>query len=147
MNPFVNVRIFTRLYFQRLITAILLTTASFSFATLNVTYTFFHNHPYENEYAVGSVVTAAFLLSFGSYILIRGRVWGVWVIVGILLACLLAVISTLERTPHKLFAVFSLLVPLSALLVINSRRFRQMCKRVVVIRRMRNRCVAGGGNE
>nr|NLU59028.1 hypothetical protein [Pseudomonas sp. BIGb0427] len=86
-ESFVNVRTFTRLYFPRLIAVILMTTASFSFATLNVTYTFFHKHPYENEYAVGSVVTAAFLLSFGSYILIRGRVWGVWVIVGILLAC------------------------------------------------------------
>ncbi|MCP6692168.1 MULTISPECIES: hypothetical protein [Pseudomonas] len=147
MNPFFRVRTFTRRYFPRLIAVILLTTASFSFATLSVMYSFFHNHPYENEYAVGSVVTAAFLLSFGSYILIRGRVWGVWVIVGLLLACLLAVISTVERTPHKLFSVFSLLVPLSALLVINSRRFRQMCKRVVVIRKMRNRCVAGGGNE
>ena len=55
-------REFVSRYFPRLIAVILMTTASFSFATLNVTYTFFHNHPYENEYAIGSVVAAAFLL-------------------------------------------------------------------------------------
>lgn len=48
MNPFFRVRTFTRRYFPRLIAVILLTTASFSFATLSVMYSFFHNHPYEN---------------------------------------------------------------------------------------------------
>jgi hypothetical protein len=136
---------FVRRFFPRMLAAMFSTIASFTLATLNVFDVYFSGFPHKVEYAFVLLSVGAALLSGGQFFVIRGRVWGVWVMVALLCACLLASLSTYPRSSYKLLVVISVCVPLFSLLLLNSRRYRQMCRRLVAIRRMRNLGITSRG--
>jgi len=138
---------FIRRFYPCLIGTYLLALFATAMATLSVINTYFLKHAYESELAMSMLAVGTLAITLGTFILIRGRTWAVWIIVVLLFVCFLATLSTYGRSSHMLLFVASLAASLLGLLIINSRPYRQMCKRVVVIRRMRNRCAAGGGNK
>lgn len=74
-----------------------------------------------------------------NFMIARGRpqwTWGLTILLGF---CLVGVIPTIEYRPHKLIYSLSLLFPLIALLLLNSKRHREMRNRLVEIRHERQR--------
>ncbi|MBC3362893.1 hypothetical protein [Pseudomonas sp. SWRI154] len=72
-----------------------------------------------------------------NFMVVRGRPQWVWGLVGVLVLCLLAVLPTIEDRPHKVIYALALLFPLLGLLLLNSKRHREMRSKLVEIRRQR----------
>ncbi|QBF27383.1 hypothetical protein EXN22_17435 [Pseudomonas tructae] len=138
-------RRFIRRFYPRLISVYLLALFSTAMMTGNIIDAYFLRHAYELEFAMGLIALGTLVITLGTFILVGGRTWGAWLIVVLLVGCLFSSLLTYNRSSHQLLLGISLAAPLLGLLVINSRRYRQMCRRLVVIRRMRNRWIASGG--
>jgi hypothetical protein len=77
------------------------------------------------------------VLVLGNLMIARGRAWAVWCVAGYFLTCLAAVLPMLAYRPHQGVYVFAVLLPLLGLLLINSKRHREMRSKLVEIRRQR----------
>jgi len=139
VRPVVNVRTFMRRYFPLLITAYFLTIFACSIASANVINAHFVAHPQVSGISLGIIAVGALVTSVGNFIVIRGLSWGIWIIAVLLVVCLLTTLVTFGGSPYKSVALVSGSIPLLALFLINSRRYRQMCKRLAVVRRQRAR--------
>ncbi|BBP61769.1 hypothetical protein PHLH4_53590 [Pseudomonas sp. St316] len=69
--------------------------------------------------------------------MIRGRSWGFRVIVAFYVLCFLTVVPTYGYEPHPIVYMTGLLFPLLGLLLLNSKRHREMRSKLVDIRRQR----------
>lgn len=70
-------------------------------------------------------------------LVIRGRPWAVWLIVAAMVVCMLLVIGHWgRRAPYLLYSI-GLLLPLSTLLTLNSKRYRAMLMAMVEVRGQR----------
>ncbi|MCD9117799.1 MULTISPECIES: hypothetical protein [Pseudomonas] len=78
------------------------------------------------------------VLVLGNLLIVRGRAWAVWWVAGYFLACLAAVVPMLAYRPHQGVYLFAVLLPLLGLLLLNSKRHREMRKKLVEIRRQRS---------
>ncbi|MNZ27454.1 hypothetical protein D3C78_446730 [compost metagenome] len=85
------------------------------------------------------LLAATFVLCVGHFMLLRGFTSTVWISVTFVVISLLATLSTYGPSTHRVFFTVSLVTSLLALLTINSRRYRMMCKRLVVIRKQRKK--------
>ncbi|WP_460148158.1 hypothetical protein [Pseudomonas sp. S2_A02] len=74
-----------------------------------------------------------------NFMVVRGKPQWVWGLVGVLVLCLLGVLPTIVDHPHKVIYVLAVLFPLSGLLLLNSKRHREMRNRLVEIRHERQR--------
>lgn len=74
-----------------------------------------------------------------NFMVMRGRPRWVWGLVGVLVLCLLSVLPTIEGRPHKVIYVMAVLFPLLGLLLLNSKRHREMRGKLVDIRHQRER--------
>ncbi|MCQ6255754.1 hypothetical protein [Pseudomonas sp. Q11] len=72
-----------------------------------------------------------------NFMVMRGRPQWVWGLVGVLVLCLLSVLPTIDGRPHKVIYVMAVLFPLLGLLLLNSKRHREMRSKLVEIRRQR----------
>ncbi|WP_248796046.1 hypothetical protein [Pseudomonas sp. MWU13-2105] len=72
-----------------------------------------------------------------NFMLVRGRPQWVWGLAGVLVVCLLGVLPTIEDHPHKVIHALAVLFPLLGLLLLNSRRHREMRSKLVDIRHQR----------
>lgn len=79
------------------------------------------------------------LLVFGNMMIVRGREWAAWLVAGYFLLCLAALVPMYRYGPHPGLYGFALLLPLLGLLLLNSRRHREMRKKLVQIRHERER--------
>lgn len=77
------------------------------------------------------------VLVLGNLLIARGRAWAVWWVAGYFLACLVAVLPTFAYGPHQGAYLFAVLLPLLGLLLLNSKRHREMRGKLVDIRRQR----------
>jgi hypothetical protein len=84
-----------------------------------------------------AVIAVTVLLCFGNFMMIRGRTWGVWIIVALLIISLLTVLLTFGYRPHMFSYTTGLLFPLLGLLLLNSKRHREMREELVKIREQR----------
>ncbi|RON15226.1 hypothetical protein [Pseudomonas frederiksbergensis] len=92
------------------------------------------------EQATWSVVGGAavtLVVVHCNFMVVRGRPQWVWGLVGVLVLCLLGVLPTIVDRPHKVIYVLAVLFPLSGLLLLNSKRHREMRTQLVEIRRQR----------
>ena len=89
------------------------------------------------DYVGLGTLALVLVLALGNLLIARGRAWAVWWVAGYFLACLVAVLPTLAYRPHQGVYLFALLLPLLGLLLLNSRRHREMRKKLVEIRRQR----------
>ncbi|SCW86300.1 MULTISPECIES: hypothetical protein [unclassified Pseudomonas] len=72
-----------------------------------------------------------------NFMMVRGWPLWVWGVVAVLVLCLLVVLPTIGSHPHKVIYVLAVMFPLLGLLVLNSKRHREMRSRLVEIRHQR----------
>ncbi|QVM98602.1 hypothetical protein JYG36_10700 [Pseudomonas sp. SORT22] len=122
-------------YFSRFVTGFFLTGFSITFAMVHVLGVYVH----DIKRLLLVLLAATFVLCVGHFMLLRGFTSTVWISVTFVVISLLATLSTYGPSTHRMFFAVSLATSLSALLTINSRRYRMMCKRLVVIRKQRKK--------
>jgi len=83
----------------------------------------------------GSAVTM--VVVHCNFMVVRGRPQWVWGLVGVLVLCLLGVLPTIEDRPHRVIYTLAVLFPLLGLLLLNSKRHREMRSKLVDIRHQR----------
>nr|WP_154742455.1 hypothetical protein [Pseudomonas karstica] len=77
-----------------------------------------------------------------NFMIARGRPQWVWPLVVLLGLCFLGVLPTIEYRPHKLIYGLSAFLPLLALLLLNSKRHREMRAKLLEIRHLRQAAIA-----
>ncbi|MCP2075930.1 UNVERIFIED_ORG: phosphoglycerol transferase MdoB-like AlkP superfamily enzyme [Pseudomonas lini] len=77
------------------------------------------------------------ILVLGNLMIARGRAWAVWWVAGYFLLCLAAVLPMFAYRPHQGVYLFAVLLPLLGLLLLNSKRHREMRSKLIEIRRQR----------
>lgn len=90
---------------------------------------------YLAKYLVGGSGGISVYLCLANLIVVRGRPWGIWPIVLAMFACILMVLLHWgeRRVPGSL-SVIGLLLPLLALLMLNSKRHREFREVMVEVR-------------
>lgn len=89
------------------------------------------------DYVGLGTLVLVLVLVLGNLLIARGRAWAVWWVAGYFLACLAAVLPTFAYGPHQGVYLFAVLLPLLGLLLLNSKRHREMRGKLVDIRRQR----------
>lgn len=126
-----------RRYYPVFIFSNFMTIFSIVAATSLATRTWVQHVEDKASYSVMFLMAASLILCFGFFLIVRGRKWGVWLVVGLLLASLLAVLATYPWYGARVnLTVYTLgiLFPLLGLLSLNSRRSREMCEQFAVSR-------------
>ena len=83
------------------------------------------------------------ILSVGNALVVRGRAWGVWIMVGCCVLSFSAVMFTISYTPDLFTFSTGLLFSLLGLYLLNTKRHRQMRAELVLLRHERERYKAG----
>ncbi|MDH0301280.1 MULTISPECIES: hypothetical protein [unclassified Pseudomonas] len=78
---------------------------------------------------------ALFVLGHGA--VVRGRAWGMWLVAGMCVACMMITVPIYGHRPNLFIYTGSLLAALVALLLLNSRRYREMRLRLAEYRQQR----------
>lgn len=84
-----------------------------------------------------ATVVIGMVIVHSNYLIVRGRPWCAWVMVALFAACLLTVLPTIQYEPHKFIYAEGLFWPLLGVLLLNSKRHREMRSRLVEIRHQR----------
>lgn len=84
-----------------------------------------------------ATVVIGMVIMHSNYLIVRGRPWCAWVMVAVFAVCLLTVLPTIQYEPHKFIYAEGLFWPLLGLLLLNSKRHREMRTQLVEIRRQR----------
>jgi hypothetical protein len=137
MNYTDGLRDFLARFFPTFISTFFLALFSLSCAISLVGSTYFRGHPLEARYTLVAVIAVTVLLCFGNFMMIRGRTWGVWIIVALLIISLLTVLLTFGYRPHMFSYTTGILFPLLGLLMLNSKRHREMREELVKVREQR----------
>ncbi|WP_339491647.1 hypothetical protein [Pseudomonas rhizophila] len=77
-----------------------------------------------------------------NFMIARGRPHWVWPLAVVLGLCFLCVLPTIAYRPNKLIYSLSLLFPLLALLLLNSKRHREMRQKLLEVRYLRQAAIA-----
>ncbi|MDH0646715.1 hypothetical protein N5D48_09680 [Pseudomonas sp. GD03858] len=77
------------------------------------------------------------LFPLGHGAVVRGRAWGMWLVAGMCVACMLITLPIYGHRPNLFIYTGSLLAALVALLLLNSRRYREMRMRLAEYRQQR----------
>ncbi|MFP3494297.1 hypothetical protein SB759_08725 [Pseudomonas sp. SIMBA_059] len=77
-----------------------------------------------------------------NFMIARGRPQWTWPLVGLLGVCFVGVLPTLNDQPNGVMYSLSLLLPLLGLLLLNSKRHREMRQKLVEVRRLRQTMIA-----
>lgn len=91
------------------------------------------NHPDNSDVSMGMLLGSVLVLCAASFTLVRGRAGSVWVLVGLQVLSLLVLLSTYGPRTHQGMFVFGVVVHLVALLMLNSKRHRQMRAELVEV--------------
>ncbi|WP_434696030.1 hypothetical protein J3P89_25335 [Pseudomonas sp. Z1-14] len=86
-------------------------------------------------------ITLTLVVVHCNFMIARGRSFWVWPLVGVSGLCFLCVLPTIEYRPDSLIYSLSLFFPLVALLLLNSKRHREMRRKLVEIRHQRERII------
>ncbi|UZE18560.1 hypothetical protein LOY70_02890 [Pseudomonas sp. B21-054] len=93
------------------------------------------------DYVGLGTLALVLVLVLGNLMIARGRAWAVWWVAGYFLACLAAVLPMFAYGPHQGVYLFAVLLPLLGLLLLNSKRHREMRGKLVEIRRQREHII------
>ncbi|WP_412461521.1 hypothetical protein ACK2SD_05045 [Pseudomonas sp. SC11] len=133
---------FIKRFYPVAVLGLLLTLTASVIATDAVAAFFFKSDPNYHLYSIGMLAAGAFTVGPAQYAVMRGTSEATWVIVVLLVFNLLASALMYLKPGMEIFSVIGMLSSCAALACFNSRRYRQLCKRVKVIRRMRERFIA-----
>ncbi|MBD0705742.1 MULTISPECIES: hypothetical protein [unclassified Pseudomonas] len=124
-------------YFPTFICAFFLACFAVSASISLVSSTYFRGDPERAKYSFLVALILSLLLALSHFVMIRGRSWGVRAIVVFYLACLFTVLPTYGYKPHPFAYVTGLLFPLLGLLLLNSKRHREMRQKLLELREER----------
>lgn len=124
-------------YFPTFICAFFLACFAVSASISLVSSTYFRGDPERAKYSFLVALILSLFLALSHFVMIRGRSWGVRAIVVFYLACLFTVLPTYGYKPHPFAYVTGLLFPLLGLLLLNSKRHREMRQKLLELREER----------
>ncbi len=96
----------------------------------------------KSSYSGAAILVLVAVLVFGNVMIARGYPWATRLVAGYLVCCLLFVVPMIQYDLHLLVYGSALLFPLLGLLLLNSKRHREMRHRLLEIRRLRQAVVA-----
>ncbi|XXD82444.1 hypothetical protein J3P95_22440 [Pseudomonas sp. Z5-35] len=128
-------------YFPTFICAFFLACFALSASISLASSTYFRGDPERGKYSFLIALMLSLLLALSHFVMIRGRTWGVRSIVVFYLVCLFTVLPTYGYNPHPIAYITGLLFPLLGLLLLNSKRHREMRGKLVEIRHQRERII------
>ena len=137
-----SLKAFLAQYFPAFICAFFLACFSLSVAISLASSTFFRSDPERARYSFLAAVFLGLLLAFSHFVMIRGREWGAWAIAAFYVVCFLVVLPTYSYRPHMAAYVIGLLFPLLGLLLLNSKRHREMRQKLFEVRQLRKAAIA-----
>lgn len=94
------------------------------------------------NYSVGAILVLVAVLVFGNVMIARGYPWATRLVAAYLGACLLFVLPMIQYDLNKLVSGSAALFPLLGLLLLNSKRHREMRKKLSEIRHLRQAVIA-----
>jgi hypothetical protein len=137
MNYRSNLKDFLAQYFPTFIGAFFLAALSIASALSLVESTYLGGYSGLARAMLVVTIILSLTLTFGHFMMIRGRRWAVWIIVTFYLISLMAVLPTYSYRPHILSYTTGILFPLLGLLMLNSKRHREMREELVKVRAQR----------
>ena len=93
-----------------------------------------------NWFFSGLAICAVF--SVAQFQVLYGRSHWIWISVGIHCFCFLASLLSIIYKPNTYLYSMSLLAPLIGLLILNSKRSRELCQKMVEVRHKREEIIA-----
>ena len=124
-------------YFPTFICAFFLACFALSASISLVSSTYFRGDPERGKYSFIVALVLSLLLALSHFVMIRGRSWGVRAIIVFYLVCFLTVLPTYGYKPHPVAYVTGLLFPMLGLLLLNSKRHREMRQKLLELRHER----------
>jgi hypothetical protein len=115
---------FIRRYFGVFIGAWLTSLVAVAWSFVLVWGTWFRAGTRDEMRATLVALLVVFMLGHGA--VVRGRAWGAWIVAAMCAACVVLVIGTYGQRPHLFLFSASIAFALGTLLLINSRRYREM---------------------
>ena len=94
------------------------------------------------NYSIGAILVLVAVLVFGNVMIARGYPWATRLVAAYLGACLLFVLPMIQYDLNKLVYGSAVLFPLLGLLLLNSKRHREMRKKLSEIRHLRQAVIA-----
>lgn len=94
------------------------------------------------NYSVGAILVLVAVLVFGNVMIARGYPWATRLVAAYLGACLLFALPMIQYDLNKLVYGSAVLFPLLGLLLLNSKRHREMRNKLSGIRHLRQAAIA-----
>ncbi|CRM47674.1 hypothetical protein IFR08_18220 [Pseudomonas fluorescens] len=144
MSGFPDMRSFLARYFPVFMGTVFMAIFSGSVAvsTAGVTYLRGVEPALKSSYSGAAILLLVVVLVFGNVMIARGYPWAARLVAGYLGACLLFVLPMIQYDLNRLVYGSAVLFPLLGLLLLNSKRHREMRQRLHEIRRLRQAVVA-----
>ena len=121
-----SLKVFLAEYFPAFIVAFFMVCFSASCTVALASNTYFKGIE-DRVFKTSMVLLALSVVVFVShFLMVRGRAWAVWVVVGLFVACLVTVLPSYGYRPHMFVYSTGLLFPLIGLLILNSKLHREM---------------------
>lgn len=144
MNELPGIRSFLTQYFPVFMGAIFAAVFSLVFAVPLIFDSYFPRLPMDDnlKYSFLGGLALTWGIVHCNFMIARGRPQWVWPLVSLLALCVLAILPTIGFDPHPLSYGLSLLFPLLGLLLLNSKRHREMRQKLLEIRHLREAIIA-----
>ena len=94
------------------------------------------------NYSVLAILVLVAVLVVGNVMIARGYPWADRLVAGYLAGCLLFVVPMIQYHPHMQVYCSAVLFPLFGLLLLNSKRHREMRQKLVEVRHLRQAAIA-----
>ncbi|MFA7945978.1 hypothetical protein ACEK06_26565 [Pseudomonas brenneri] len=144
MNELPSIRSFLSKYFPVFMGAIFASIFTLVFAVSLFFDSYYQDLSMEEsaQYSFLAGIALTLVIVHCNFMIARGRAQWVWPLVVLLGLCFLGVLPTLGDQQHALIYVLSLLFPLLGLLLLNSKRHREMRQKLVEVRHLRQAATA-----
>lgn len=135
----VNLPRFLKKYFPVSIGAFFLALFSLVSAETLMSVTYFHGAGWRarSGYSFQMLIVLGFVIFQCNFMMMRGRSGWVSPVVGLLIACILCSAPTIIFSPPIVLYLESIALPLFGLLLLNSKRHREMRRKLIQVRRHR----------
>lgn len=144
MSGFPDMRSFLARYFPVFMGTIFMAIFSGAVAvsTAGVTYLREVEPALKSSYSGAAILVLVAVLVFGNVMIARGYPWAARLVAGYLVCCLLFVLPMIQYGLNTLVYGSAVLFPLLGLLLLNSKRHREMRQRLLEIRHLRRAAIA-----
>lgn len=133
MHPSGSYARFMARYFPTFVAANLAGVFSLAISVALFTDLHWRNHPDNTNVSLGMLLSSVMVLTVATFTMVRGRAGSVWVLVGLQVLSLLVLLSSYGPRTHQGMFVFGVVVHLVGLLMLNTKRHREMRAELVAV--------------